>query len=78
MPNRVALLRAEIEAAHPDAVVAHRGEAGFSMLVAPGVEEHRYTTGPWHWRQSDADDWVEIDTDLEARVDSTRRAEAWL
>ena len=71
MPNRVALLRAEIEAAHPGATLRHRGEAGFSMSVAPGVSVHKYTTGPWHWRQSDLDDWVEIDTDLETRPDAT-------
>jgi hypothetical protein len=50
MPNRVAELRAQIEAAHPGAVIKHRGEAGFSMLRPDGLEEHRYTTGPWHWK----------------------------
>lgn len=70
MPNRVALLRAEIEAAHPGAVLWHRGEAGFSMLsVDRRWEYHKYTTGPWHWRQPADLDWREIDTDLEARPD---------
>ncbi len=73
MPNRVAELRAEIEAAHPGAVMRHRGEAGFGMRLPSGVEEHRYSTGPWHWRQSDADEWAEIDTDLEARPDTVWR-----
>ena len=41
------------------------------MLRPDGSSEHRYTTGPWHWRQSDADEWTEIDTDLEARPDTT-------
>ena len=70
MPNRVALLRAEIEAAHPDAVLAWRHETGV-VYARPGFLEQKVTTGPLHWRQSDADDWVEIDTDLEARADST-------
>jgi hypothetical protein len=73
MPNRVAQLRAEIEAVHPGARLKHRGEAGFSMLLPDGREEHRYTTGPWHWRQSSAHEWAEIDTDLEARPDTTWR-----
>lgn len=71
MPNRVALLRAAIEAAHPDAVLKHRGEAGFAYVLPDGREEHRYTTGPWHWQQPGDTDWREIDTDLEARPDAT-------
>lgn len=71
MPNTVAALRAEIEAAHPGATVIHRGETGFVMLRPDGKQEHRYTTGPWHWRPSDTDNWAEIDTDLEARSDTT-------
>jgi hypothetical protein len=68
MPNRAAQLRAEIEREHPGARLKHRGEAGFSMLSADGrVEYHKYTTGPWHWRQTDTDEWAEIDTDLESR-----------
>lgn len=73
MPNRVALLRAELEAAHPGAVLKHRGEAGFSMLLPNGTEEHRYTTGPWHWRQTDLHEWTEIDTDLETRAGTFSR-----
>jgi len=69
--NRVAQLRADIEAAHPGAQLKHRGEAGFVMLRPDGLEEHRYTTGPWHWRQSDVDAWIEIDTDFEDRPDAT-------
>lgn len=41
------------------------------MLRPDGLEEHRYTTGPWHWQQPGDADWREIDTDLEARADST-------
>jgi hypothetical protein len=73
VPNRVALLRAELEAAHPDAVIKHRGECGFSMRLPSGVEEHRYTTGPWHWRAPTDQDWREIDTDLEARTGTFSR-----
>ncbi len=66
MPNRVALLRAEIEAAHPGARMLHRSEAGFKMLSADGRWEYlRGTTGPWHWRPDGEELWREIDTDLD-------------
>lgn len=73
MPNRVALLRAELEAAHPDARLKHRGECGFSYVLADGSEEHRYTTGPWHWQAPGDSDWREIDTDLETRAGTFSR-----
>lgn len=71
MANRALQQKTEIESQYPGSFLKHRVENGLVFQRPDGQEEHRYSTGPWHWMQPGDSDWREIDTDLEARADST-------
>ncbi len=69
MPNHAALLRSEIEAAHPGAVLQKQKENSFVYAHSDGRREHCYTPGPIHWHAHKDDPWEDIDTDVEDHPD---------
>jgi len=70
MPNRARQIKTEAENKYPGSFLKLRVENGLIFQCLDGKEEHRYTTGPWHWRQKRADPWIEIDTDFEDSGDA--------
>lgn len=69
--NKASYIIAEMKNKNPDSVLKRRVKNGLIFQMPDGKEEHKYLTGPLHWREKDTDEWIEIDIGIDNYNDET-------